>query len=50
MKKTDVIIIGGSASGLVTAVNGFIVVDEYMRTDAPDIFAVGDCAEKRDLM
>ncbi len=25
---------------------GFIKVDEYMRTDNPDIFAVGDCAEK----
>ena len=28
---------------------GFIKVDEYMRTDNPDIFAVGDCAEKRDF-
>ncbi len=28
---------------------GFIVVDEYMRTDDPDFFAVGDCAEKRDF-
>lgn len=28
---------------------GFIRVDEYMRTEAPDIFAVGDCAEKRDF-
>ena len=26
---------------------GFIKVDEYMRTSHPDIFAVGDCAEKR---
>jgi NADH oxidase (H2O2-forming) len=25
---------------------GFIKVDEYMRTENPDIFAVGDCAEK----
>ncbi len=26
---------------------GFIKVDEYMRTSHPDIFAVGDCAEKK---
>lgn len=26
-----------------------IWVDEYMRTEAPDIFAVGDCAGKRDF-
>ncbi len=29
--------------------DGYIKVDEYMRTDHPDIFAVGDCAEKRDF-
>ena len=29
---------------------GFFAVDEYMRTDEPDIFAVGDCAEKRDCI
>ena len=29
--------------------DGFIKVDEYMRTDHPDVFAVGDCAEKRDF-
>jgi NADPH-dependent 2,4-dienoyl-CoA reductase/sulfur reductase-like enzyme len=28
---------------------GFISADEYMRTENPDIFAVGDCAEKRDF-
>jgi len=28
---------------------GFVKVDEYMRTDTPDVFAVGDCAEKRDF-
>ncbi len=28
---------------------GFIRVDEYMRTESNDIFAVGDCAEKRDF-
>ncbi len=38
--------------GLDIALNrdGFIKVDEYMRTDQPDIFAVGDCAEKRDFL
>jgi NADPH-dependent 2,4-dienoyl-CoA reductase/sulfur reductase-like enzyme len=30
--------------------DGFIIVDEYMRTETPDIFAVGDCAEKRDFV
>jgi NADPH-dependent 2,4-dienoyl-CoA reductase/sulfur reductase-like enzyme len=29
---------------------GFIKVDEYLRTEDPDIFAVGDCAEKRDFI
>lgn len=29
---------------------GFIKVDEYMRTEDPDIIAVGDCAEKRDFV
>jgi NADPH-dependent 2,4-dienoyl-CoA reductase/sulfur reductase-like enzyme len=29
---------------------GFIIVDEYMRTENSDIFAVGDCAEKRDFI
>ena len=29
---------------------GFISVDEYMRTNNPDIFAVGDCAEKRSFL
>ncbi len=40
------------ASGIGLQVNsqGFIVVDEYMRTDDPDIVAVGDCAEKRDFI
>jgi NADH oxidase (H2O2-forming) len=39
------------ASTLDVAYNrdGFIKVDEYMRTDHPDVFAVGDCAEKRDF-
>ena len=34
-------------SGLKVTEQGFIAVDEYMRTENPDIFAVGDCAEKR---
>ena len=29
---------------------GFITVDEYMRTNNQDIFAVGDCAEKRSFL
>jgi len=37
-------------SGLKITEKGFIVVDEYMRTENPDIFAVGDCAEKRDFI
>ncbi|HOW41407.1 MAG TPA: FAD-dependent oxidoreductase [Bacteroidales bacterium] len=30
--------------------SGFIAVDEYMRTHIKDIFAVGDCAQKRDFV
>ena len=30
--------------------SGFIKVDEYMRTEDPDIFAIGDSAEKRDFI
>ena len=37
-------------SGLKITEKGFIAVDEYMRTENPDIFAVGDCAEKRDFI
>lgn len=33
-------------SGLEMNAKGAIVVDQYMRTSDPDIFAVGDCAEK----
>jgi pyruvate/2-oxoglutarate dehydrogenase complex dihydrolipoamide dehydrogenase (E3) component len=29
---------------------GFIIVDEYMRTREKDIFAIGDCAQKRDFV
>ncbi len=34
-------------AGLALAENNTISVDEYMRTNDPDIIAVGDCAEKR---
>jgi NADH oxidase (H2O2-forming) len=37
-------------TGLNITDKGFIAVDEYMRTGNPDIFAVGDCAEKRDFI
>jgi len=37
-------------AGLKISDTGFIKVDEYMRTDDPRIFAVGDCAEKRDFV
>jgi len=36
-------------AGLAINQQGFIKVDEYMRTEDPDIFAIGDCAEKRDF-
>jgi len=38
------------SSGLKINELGFISVDEYMRTSNPDIFAVGDCAEKRSFL
>lgn len=37
-------------AGIRMAKDGFISVDEYMRTDQPDVFAVGDAAEKRDFV
>ena len=37
-------------TGLNITNNGFIAVDEYMRTENSDIFAVGDCAEKRNFI
>ena len=36
-------------AGLRVIENGSIWVDDYMRTDAADVFAVGDCALKRDF-
>ncbi len=37
-------------SGIQTDEDSFISVDEYMRTHTPDVFAVGDCAQKRDFV
>jgi NADPH-dependent 2,4-dienoyl-CoA reductase/sulfur reductase-like enzyme len=37
-------------SGIHLNEMGFIQVDEYMRTKDPDIFAVGDCAEKKSFI
>ncbi|MGB4413345.1 MAG: FAD-dependent oxidoreductase [Paludibacter sp.] len=37
-------------SGIYVDENNFIAVDEYMRTHEKDIFAVGDCAQKRDFI
>ncbi len=37
-------------AGLKINEQGFIKVDEYMRTEDRDIFAIGDCAEKRDFV
>jgi NADH oxidase (H2O2-forming) len=36
-------------AGLSISEKGFVKVDEYMRTEDPSVFAVGDCAEKRDF-
>ncbi|MBD3246671.1 MAG: pyridine nucleotide-disulfide oxidoreductase [Candidatus Omnitrophica bacterium] len=36
-------------AGLDMGRSGGVWVDEYMRTSDPDIFAVGDCAAKRDF-
>jgi len=37
-------------SGIYVDEDGFIAVDEYMRTHIKDIFAIGDCAQKRDFV
>jgi len=39
-----------SESGIYVDESGFIAVDEYMRTHETDVFAVGDCAQKRDFV
>lgn len=36
-------------TGLVLNEYGFIQVDRYMRTNIEDIYAIGDCAEKREF-
>ena len=36
-------------AGIEINKHGFIVVDQYRRTSAKDIFAVGDCSEKKDF-
>lgn len=38
------------SSGIYVDESNFIAVDEYMRTHENDIFAVGDCAQKRDFV
>ncbi|MHB0995426.1 MAG: FAD-dependent oxidoreductase [Elusimicrobiales bacterium] len=38
-----------AAAGLDIAKTGAVAVDEYLRTSDPAIFAVGDCAEKKDF-
>ena len=52
----DIVILGlgmkpngalGQDCGLAQNAKGAILVDQYMRTSDPDIFAVGDCAEKK---
>lgn len=37
-------------AGIKISDMGRVRVDEYMRTENPDIFAIGDCAEKRDFI
>ena len=37
-------------SGIPLNEMGYIKVDDYMRTENPSIFAVGDCAEKKDFI
>ncbi len=37
-------------SGIYVDEDNFIAVDEYMRTHVQDVFAVGDCAQKRDFI
>jgi NADPH-dependent 2,4-dienoyl-CoA reductase/sulfur reductase-like enzyme len=54
--KADLVILGlgvkpntalAEAAGIKLNARGAIVVDQYTRTNDPDIFAVGDCAEKK---
>jgi NADPH-dependent 2,4-dienoyl-CoA reductase/sulfur reductase-like enzyme len=54
--KSDLVILGlgvkpnatlAEAAGIAVNERGAIIVDQYARTSDPDIFAVGDCAEKK---
>lgn len=36
-------------AGVLLNDKGFIIVDQYLRTNIKDVFAAGDCAEKRDF-
>jgi NADPH-dependent 2,4-dienoyl-CoA reductase/sulfur reductase-like enzyme/rhodanese-related sulfurtransferase len=38
-----------AAAGIETDARGMILVDAYLRTSVPDIFAVGDCASVRHM-
>lgn len=38
------------SSGIQVDEDNFIAVDEYMRSHTPDVFAIGDCAQKRDFV
>ncbi|MHB9132700.1 MAG: FAD-dependent oxidoreductase [Armatimonadota bacterium] len=44
--NTDV----AAAAGIATDGRGMILVDEYLQTNLPDIFAVGDCASVRNRL
>ena len=37
-------------SGIYVDEDNYIAVDEYMRTHVKDVFAIGDCAQKRDFV
>jgi len=37
-------------AGIYVDEDNFIAVDEYMRTHVADVFAIGDCAQKRDFI
>lgn len=38
------------AAGLILSPQGGILVDDHLRTSAPDVYAVGDAASKRDAL
>jgi mercuric reductase len=47
--NTDTSGLAPAQAGVAVGRNGFILVDEYYRTDNPDIFAAGDCVGKMAL-